>query len=477
MAISRILHMKQAKSGYMAKHLANALKYIMDPEKTQDGRYVGSINCGKETALAQMIDTKRHYGKPDKRQGYHIIISFEETDVSADIVYEIMGKFADEYLKDAFEAVYAVHDDTDHMHAHLVFNSVCCKDGYKYDYKKGDWEKYIQPLVNRLCEEYQLGVLDLDKVREKRCREQTGLAEGEKVKKKALSERNRRIKQDVDRAVREADTYEEFQELLKHMGYDLRGKKHLAVREAGAQRHRRIDDFGEEYAEEMLRFRIERPPVPEISGSEIREKEAALIYVFVPYRNRHLTRHQRECFIRKYRAGKIHGNPKLWKYKANLQILRQLQEEYLFLVDYGITRKDQLEERQSILDQRLYDIGKESRAFMLEKSRYQVVLDTLKELRTARSEADLYAVEGYFEFEAEYRHYLQLEEQIHKLGFSAVQAENLDSYFQNESERIRDLRKEILRERRIAARLHEKVFSKDYQKEMGIRQKKTMKIK
>jgi len=114
---------------------------------------------------------------------------------------------------------------------------------------------------------------------------------------------------------------------------------------------------------------------------------------------------------------------------------------------------------------------------MLEKSRYQAVSDILKELRTARPEADLYAVEGYFEFEAEYRHYLQLEEQIHKLGFSAVQAEKLDSYFQNESERIRDLRKEILRERRIAARLHEKVFSKDYQKEMGIRQKKTMKIK
>lgn len=469
--------MKQAKSGYMAKHLANALKYIMDPEKTQDGRYVGSINCDAQTALKQMIDTKRHYGKLDKRQGYHIIISFEETDVSADIASEIMGKFAEQYLGGAFEAVYAVHDDTEHMHAHLVFNSVRCKDGYKYDYKKGDWEKHIQPLVNRLCEEYQLGTLDLDKVREKRSREQTGLAEGEVSKEKALSERNRLIKKDVDRAIQEADTYEEFQELLKHMGYDLRGKKHLAVRETGAQRYRRIDDLGEEYAEEMLRFRIERPPMPEISGPEIREKEAALVYVFVPYRNRHLTRHQRECFIRKYRAGKIHENPKLWKYKANLQILRQLQEEYLFLVDYGITRKDQLEERQIILDQRLYDIGKESKAFMLEKSRYQMVFDTLKELRSARPEADLYAMERYPEFEAEYHHYLRLEERIHQLGFSVAQAEKTDLYFQNKNERIREQRKQVLRKRRIAERLHEKVFSKDQQMEIGNRQKKTSKRK
>ena len=40
MAISKVLHMKQAKSGYMAKHLANGLKYIMDPDKTEGGRYV-----------------------------------------------------------------------------------------------------------------------------------------------------------------------------------------------------------------------------------------------------------------------------------------------------------------------------------------------------------------------------------------------------------------------------------------------------
>lgn len=70
MAITKILHMKQAKSGYMAKHLANGLKYIMDPDKTEGGRYVSSSNCIPENALAQMLETKRHFGKLDKRQGY-----------------------------------------------------------------------------------------------------------------------------------------------------------------------------------------------------------------------------------------------------------------------------------------------------------------------------------------------------------------------------------------------------------------------
>ena len=76
MAITKILHMKQAKSGYMAKHLANGLKYIMDPDKTEDGRYISGNNCFPENALEQMLETKRHFGKLDKRQGYHFIISF-----------------------------------------------------------------------------------------------------------------------------------------------------------------------------------------------------------------------------------------------------------------------------------------------------------------------------------------------------------------------------------------------------------------
>ena len=111
----------------------------------------------------------------------------------------------------------------------------------------------------------------------------------------------------MDRAVQDADTYEEFLENLEYMGYELSGKKHLALREIGAERARRIDLFGEEYTEEMLRCRIEKPPVP---AQQEDRKEAELLYIYIPYRNRHLTRHQKECFIRKYRVGKIHKSPK-----------------------------------------------------------------------------------------------------------------------------------------------------------------------
>ena len=35
-------------------------------------------------------------------------------------------------------------------------------DGKKYRYEKGDWAKYIQPITNKLCQEYGLSIIDVD---------------------------------------------------------------------------------------------------------------------------------------------------------------------------------------------------------------------------------------------------------------------------------------------------------------------------
>ena len=58
--------------------------------------------------------------------------------MDADTAFEVIGKFAKEYRGKDYEALYAVHDNTDHIHAHIIFNSVSFRDGRKYRYKKGD---------------------------------------------------------------------------------------------------------------------------------------------------------------------------------------------------------------------------------------------------------------------------------------------------------------------------------------------------
>ena len=85
MAVSKILCIGNCGAGYAGKHLSQALDYISKKEKTGDGRWEGCLNCLPGNIYQQMRQTKEHFGKTDKRQGYHIILSFaEEVDAAVD---------------------------------------------------------------------------------------------------------------------------------------------------------------------------------------------------------------------------------------------------------------------------------------------------------------------------------------------------------------------------------------------------------
>ena len=164
------IHPGSGKRGTYA-HLKSAINYILKPEKTLGGLYTGSCNCRCETALQEMIDTKTQYGKvpipgtkgyENNRLAYHFIISWSPKEhVSPELAMEIVSKFCENELSD-YEVVYSAHTDTKHMHAHIIFNSVNFKNGSKYRYNKNDWERKLQPLVDRLCKEQGLHELKDD---------------------------------------------------------------------------------------------------------------------------------------------------------------------------------------------------------------------------------------------------------------------------------------------------------------------------
>ena len=253
MAISKILHMKDSGNSFHARHLKRALDYVMNPEKTQGGRLVGAINCQADMAFEQMMDTKKQFGKTDKRQGYHIILSFKEDEVEPDRAFEITQKFVAEYLGDAYEAVFVVHDNTDHVHSHIVFNSVSFVDGKKYRYEKGDWAKYIQPITNKLCQEYGLSIIDVE----------DGSKEKQHENYKDWSEYREgsfvwadMIKRDLDACILQANDFSGFLELLSEKGYEVKQGKYLAVRPQGMTRFRRCKTLGENYSQEAIVERI-----------------------------------------------------------------------------------------------------------------------------------------------------------------------------------------------------------------------------
>ncbi len=246
MAITKILNIGGSKEGVRSQHLRHALVYITNSEKTQNNTLVGSVNCLPDavSAYMQMIDTKKYFGKELGRQGYHIIISFEKGEASPETAFAIGEKFVQEFLQENYEAVYAVHDDKEHCHVHIVYNNVHMETGYKFQYRKGDWKNIMQPITNRLCKEYGLAVMPAEYAKEP-----TNLERKDWEKQKGFDSL---IMSDASLCMYAAEDLDHFIWLLRQLGYETKNGAHIAVRAAGMKRYRRLDSLAEYFSKEYL---------------------------------------------------------------------------------------------------------------------------------------------------------------------------------------------------------------------------------
>lgn len=111
--------------------LDQAIEYVLNGDKTENRILTAHLNCDPGHEYQQMMDTKREVKKTGGRQCYHIIQSFKPGEVTPELALEIAKTFAKECLSD-YEVVIGTHVDKDHIHSHLVFNSVSVETGEKY---------------------------------------------------------------------------------------------------------------------------------------------------------------------------------------------------------------------------------------------------------------------------------------------------------------------------------------------------------
>ena len=469
MAISKILHMKDSGNSFHARHLKRALDYVMNPEKTQRGRLVGAVNCQADMAFEQMMDTKKQFGKTDKRQGYHIILSFKEDEVEPDRAFKITQKFVAEYLGDAYEAVFVVHDNTDHVHSHIVFNSVSFVDGKKYRYEKGDWAKYIQPITNKLCQEYGLSIIDVE----------DGSKEKQHENYKDWSEYREgsfvwadMIKRDLDACILQANDFSGFLELLSEKGYEVKQGKYLAVRPQGMTRFRRCKTLGENYSQEVIVERIAKEDLS-FYQSQNEERQAAIVKCYVKrYRRAKMSGLQKRYYAKLYRIGKLKKKPysQVWKYRDDIRKMHKLQEQYLFLVRHKI---ESAEELVSVLDNLMdkkKEASKEKSKTYKAKERFKDIFDKAEQIRELDDAESCYQSGDTF-FEDEHNAWERLNTELLAQGYSVEEVESLrkkyESKYAQDCKAERAVSKElslgrsIWKELTVSASAEEKQYDKE----------------
>lgn len=459
MAISKILHMKDTGSGFHGKHLKSSLEYVMNPEKTQNSRLIGSINCQVDTAFEQMKETKRKFNKIDKRQGYHLVISFQEGEVDPDTAFEFAGKFVKEYLGKDYEAVYVVHDNTEHVHAHIIFNSVSFVDGKKFRYEKGDWARYIQPITNRLSKEYGLSVLDIEEEqRDGRRRQSNHYKEWNEIRdgKFVWSDM---IKRDVDACILQAGDFNQFLELLTDKGYEIKQGKHLAVKPPGMNKFRRCHSLGTGYSEEEI---IQRISVEDLEYYRQKQEAPAtgIVYCKVRrYKRAKLSGLQKRYYAKLYRIGHLKKRPysQVWKYKDDIRKMQKLQKQYLFLARHNVHSAEELVAVLDSIQTNKKETHKEKSRIYRDKQRFHELFAITDKMKSV-SEAEQAYQQGDDFFTDEHEQWESYEKQISSLGYSYDEVMMLKARFRDQIEEVTEKEKAVAQELRIGQTIWNDIY-------------------
>ena len=354
MAITKILNIQESEGRNPASHLKNALEYIQNPDKTEECVLVGGINCLADTAFEQMEETKNIFHKTGKRQGYHVIISFSpEEKVSAEQAMYVLEHFAKNLLGDDYEAVYAVHTDKEHMHGHLIWNSVSMTTGKKYNSPKSNWKNHLQPITNKYCDELGLSIMPAEYSRNPK-----NISRDKWEREMSMKEI---ILRDAKMCAYAAGNVEHFKYLMKRLGYVFKKDAWMEVQAPGFRYYHKLAKLDEMFSEDMLRHYVDMPWMakPYFYSSDIMGLHRVKLS---PYQKKFYAKLYRLRIVEQKRF-EVGGA----KYTEDLKRFHQLQDEYLLLVNNDIKSVVELvdfigEQKEKIqqIEDRQHEIYRES---------------------------------------------------------------------------------------------------------------------
>ena len=137
-------------------NIKRIISYVTQDKKTNVNLISGK-DCMAESCLEEMLYTKNLYHKNSGRQYIHIIQSFDPKDnLSAEQVHNVGIKLANTF--NGFQVLVATHIDKNHLHNHLVINSVSFENGYKIQMSKKDLQ-YLKDYSDKLCLEIGASVI------------------------------------------------------------------------------------------------------------------------------------------------------------------------------------------------------------------------------------------------------------------------------------------------------------------------------
>ena len=253
-----IIHFANSKN-QTTGGLKKLLGYVSREKKTklEDRRLVSGVNCSTENAYNEMMLTKQMHKKAGGRLYYHLVQSFPKGyDIKPELAHKIAVELAEKALKN-FECVVATHIDREHIHSHIVFNSVSFEDGRKYHSDNNSLHELMK-LSDEICRQYGVAVLDKPKFG----KENQNDVLGDKEYRSAVRGESFKfaLMNAITDCMKQAKLKKQFIALMKRKGYDVRWeqqRKYITYTTPKGKRCRCNKLHEKKYTKEMMEYEFE----------------------------------------------------------------------------------------------------------------------------------------------------------------------------------------------------------------------------
>ncbi|MEI7615619.1 MAG: relaxase/mobilization nuclease domain-containing protein [Actinomycetota bacterium] len=237
------------------ENIKNIIGYVLNKEKTNE-RIISGKDCSPQNAAMAMNATKNLFNKTDGITYHHIIQSFKPGEITPEKAHKIGVELAEKQFKN-HEVLIATHKDKEHIHNHLVINSVSFKDGYKLIANK-ETLRDIKLENDKICTREHLSVIEKPYARNHYSMAEYKLAE------KGLPIWKEQLRSAIDEAKEHSKNLVEIKIYLKE-NFNIEMKiqnKNLSYLHPDKEKYCRGDKLGGAYTKEGISSEFEKHKTP-----------------------------------------------------------------------------------------------------------------------------------------------------------------------------------------------------------------------
>ncbi len=149
--------------------VSDALAYIANPDKTDNGRLIFTSGCSYNPRQASRdFEAIRAKGTGKNTVlAQHFTMSFKPGEITPERALEVGKELCEKYLKKEYQYYLTVHTDKSHIHIHCVFNNVSMWNGKtfetnenrRYTEKDRSYSK-LRTIADEVCKRHHLSVVE-----------------------------------------------------------------------------------------------------------------------------------------------------------------------------------------------------------------------------------------------------------------------------------------------------------------------------